>query len=1100
MTFGQLVARSLRYFWRTNLAVVLGVAVAVGVLTGALLVGDSVRGSLRELFLARLGNTESVIVANTFFRDALAEEMGPDTVPLIAFEGMLTHEASGRRRAHVQVYGVDARFWAFHGVADPELSRRGATLTPSLVEELGSGEGDTLLLRVEQPSAVSRGSLHGFKENTGRTLRLTQEAAAVPEFSLYPQQDSVKAIFLPLSRLQRDLGQEGTVNTILLSGRGDAEPKLQETATLSDLGVRLRALDSKRGCAIESHALMLSDPVVRAVRDEAAERGLETTSILTYLANTLRVGEREVPYSLVTALDSRTYESLAPFEEILSPSLVLNEWAASDLEAKRGDALTMEYYLWRDDGLIETESAEFIVDAVIPMEGFGTDREVAPEFPGISSADNLGDWEPPFPIDLRRVRDKDEEYWDAYRTSSKAFIRLARGQRIWPVRQGKLTSIRVSLKAEDAEAFERGLRARLDPLALGFSVIAARAEGVRASEGATDFGEYFVYFSYFLVVAALMLTGLFFKLGVEQRLREIGTLVALGFPMQRVRRLFTLEGVVLSVIGGLAGIVIAVSYGWLIMYGLRTWWVDAVGTRLLTLHVSALSLFIGVVGGGGVAAIAIAWTLRHLEKIPPRNLLAGETGRETSASKARSSRRASRLAWSALALGLLLVAGASTGVVNEVAGFFGAGNLLLVSLLLFQWLWLKAESKRVVSGQGTGAMARLGFRNATYRPGRSLVAVALIAFASFTIVAVDGFRKNDRAVDLARDSGSGGYPLMAESLLPLHWDPNTLEGRDAVGLPYPGDPDALDLEIQTFRLRPGDDASCLNLYRPQNPRLLAASGAFIEEGRFRFSTSLAETPEEKANPWLLLRKSFSDGAVPVIPVIGDANSMTYVLHLGLGEDFLLSRAGETPLRLRLVATLADSIFQSELLSSEENFLAHFPEADGFRFFLVDTPAASADEARELLEGRLADFGLDVQSTSEKLAGYHRVENTYLSTFQTLGGLGLVLGTFGLAAVLLRNVLERRRELALLRAVGYENRHFSIMIAAENGLLLFLGLLTGSLAALVAIAPALVSRGGSFGGGFLGVLLGAVVVSGLLSSFLAVAAVFRTPLLANLRAE
>ena len=202
-----------------------------------------------------------------------------------------------------------------------------------------------------------------------------------------------------------------------------------------------------------------------------------------------------------------------------------------------------------------------------------------------------------------------------------------------------------------------------------------------------------------------------------------------------------------------------------------------------------------------------------------------------------------------------------------------------------------------------------------------------------------------------------------------------------------------------------------------------------------------------------------------------------------------------------MATLADSIFQSELLASEENFLTHFLEADGFRFFLVDTPSASADEAGELLESRLGGIS---GSTSRARAKSSQVTIGWRTPtcprFQTLGGLGLVLGTFGLGAVLLRNVLERRRELALLRAVGYENRHFSLMIAAENGLLLFLGLLTGSLAALVAIAPALVSRGGSFGGGFLGVLLGAVVVSGLLSSLLAVAAVFRTPLLANLRAE
>ena len=216
-------------------------------------------------------------------------------------------------------------------------------------------------------------------------------------------------------------------------------------------------------------------------------------------------------------------------------------------------------------------------------------------------------------------------------------------------------------------------------------------------------------------------------------------------------------------------------------------------------------------------------------------------------------------------------------------------------------------------------------------------------------------------------------------------------------------------------------------------------------------------------------------------MIGDANSMTYVLHLGLGEDFLLPRVGETPLKLRLVATLSDSIFQGELLMSEDSFRRHFPEVDGFRFLLVDTEPSNASAAAELLEQRLADFGLDVQSTADKLAGFHRVENTYLSTFQTLGGLGLVLGTFGLAAVLLRNVLERRRELALLRAVGYRARDFSLMIVAENSLLLFLGLVTGSASAIVAIAPALLARGGNFGGGALGFLLIAVIVSGLLSS-------------------
>ena len=558
MKLRELVHRNLVYFWRTNLAVFGGVAVAVGVLTGALFVGDSVRGSLRELFLSRLGNTETVIVATNFFRDELASDIRADTTPLIAFVGMVTHETSGRRRADVQVYGVDERFWSFHDTANRELSGREALVTSSLREELGSGGGDALLLRVERPSTVARGSLHGLKQDTGRTLRLTVRDEAAPELSMVPRQDAVRAVFVPLARLQRDLGRQDKVNTILVGGglaSAEVQERLRASAKLSDLGVRVRVLEARGALSVESDALMLSEPIVAAARAEAAARGLASTEILTYLANTLAVGDREVPYSLVTALDDDAYTSLLGGERPMSPSLVLNSWAASDLGAERGDSLRMEFYVWRNEGQIETHTADFIVDGVIEMEGWGADRDVAPEFPGISETEDLADWDPPFPIDLARVRDKDEAYWDEHRTTPKAFIRLARGQRLWPVQQGTLTSIRLESEqpGKDVSDIEAGLRARLNPLDMGFSVIPARVEGVAASRGATDFGEYFVYFSYFLVVAALLLTGLFFKLGVEQRLREIGTLRAIGFSVATIRRVFWLEGATLSVAGGIAG-------------------------------------------------------------------------------------------------------------------------------------------------------------------------------------------------------------------------------------------------------------------------------------------------------------------------------------------------------------------------------------------------------------------------------------------------------------------------------------------------------------------------------------------------------------------
>jgi putative ABC transport system permease protein len=1096
LTFWSLLQGSLRYYFRTHLAVVAGVAVAVAVLTGALLVGDSVRGSLRDLFVSRLGKTDHAVVSSGFFREGLAEEIHPGSAPLVVFEGMVTNERTGRRRAAVQVYGVDGRFWKFHGANDPGMSPRGALLTESLEAELEVVEGDGVLLRVERPSEVSRGSLHGIKEDVGRTIRLTAEAGlaatGLPEFSIYPSQGSVPAILVPLARLQRDLEQAGGVNTILVQGSTNDElvAALRESASLEDLSLRVRLLEPQGALSVESSALMLSTPVVEAVEAAAAELSLETDPIFTYLANTLRVGEREVPYSLVAAIDADRYPGSAP------DGIVLNDWTGEDLGARPGDRLTMEFFVWRDEGRIETGSAEFTVEDVVPMEGIANDRDLAPAYPGISETDDLSDWEPPFPLDLRRVRDKDEDYWDRFRTTPKAFLPLARGREIWPVRQGNVTSIRLA-PPESRTELERALRAKLDPIALGFTVVAVREEGLRASSGATDFGQYFVYFSYFLVVAAVLLTGLFFKLGVEQRHREVGTLLAIGFTPARVRRLFLGEAAILAVAGAALGTLGALGYAALILHGLRTWWVDAVGTRLLTLHVSGISIGVGV-AGGILAALFATWvTLRYLARVPARSLLAGEVSRGGESARLLS-RRALAVSVGSLLASFLLLGGAFAGLLSEVLGFFGAGNLLLIALLGFQWIWLRSGESQSVAGTGPGALARLGFRNATSRPGRSLVAISLIAFATFTIVAVDGFRKDPSVLDaFDRSSGSGGYALMAESLLPLHWDPNTREGRDAVNLPYPGDADFVPMTFQTFRLRSGDDASCLNLYRPQNPRILAPTGGFLERGGFRFAATLAETAEERANPWLLLDRELPDGAVPVI---GDANSMTYVLHLGLGEDFILPREGETPLRLRLVGTLRDSIFQSELLMGEESFLRHFPEVSGFRYFLIETEPSNAERAESLLEERLQDFAVDVSATASRIASFHRVENTYLSTFQSLGGLGLLLGTFGLAAIVLRNVLERRRELALLRAVGYRPRAFALMILSENALLVILGLLTGCLSAVVAIAPAIQERGWSFGSGVAVWFLGAVAIAGALASLAAVFSAWRSPLLASLRAE
>ena len=1043
-----LLARNLAYYWRTNAAVLLGVATATGVLGGAALVGESVRASLRDLVLERLGNTDSVITRNGFFREELAAAFQP-AAPVIAMEGVVEREASGKRAAGVQVYGVDQRQVLF---------------TTALARELGAKPGDEILLRIPKPSAIPLETLHGRKDDVGRTIRLTLGQTVDPshEFSLRLQQGDVRALYVPLARLQRDLNQPGKINTILVGRASRTVPLdrlLKERYTLADVGLRTRTL-AKPGClSLESDSALIGDAVAAAALSAARTLGLRTQPVLTYLANGIRIREREVPYSVVTALDS----GLAPAHE---DGITLNEWAARELGAKVGDPAALEYYVWRSDARLHTETAQFRVERIVPLAGDAADPDFAPDYPGITESRSLRDWDPPFPLDMTRIRLADEQYWNRYRTTPKAFVRLARGRALWGTRFGSLTSIRIF---PPSPAYGEALRTALDPARAGLTVVPVRTQSLEAAHGATDFGEYFIYFSFFLMVSALLLTGLFFKLGIEQRTREIGVLRSLGFSASKIRTLFLLEGAVLAFAGAVAGAGAALLYGALVLLGLRTWWFDAVGTRLLSLHASVPSLAMGTAAGVVTGLGSVAWTLRGLHAVTPRGLLAGEI---RSAGWGRRFRLPTDLSWRWLAGAVAVLLAAACLGAGQTAGFFGAGTLLLVAALLFQSAWLHARGLREIRG-----LVALGLRSVRYRPGRSVLCIALIASATFVIASLEAFRRD------GSPAGTGGFPLLADSELPLIHDPNTESGRAALNIPP-----LEGIQFIPFRVRPGDDASCLNLYQPRDPRILAPPPAFLRSARFPFQDVESHAP----NPWLLLESRLAGGAVPAI---ADANSMTYALHRELGEEFELAGV-----RYRIVAALQDSLFQGELIISEENFLRLFPDSEGYRFFLLNTPPGKADQVAGALTAALSDYGFVVQPTEARLAGFHKVENTYLSTFRALGGLGLLLGTVGLAAVLMRNVLERRRELALLRAVGYRRRHLFTMVLAENIYLLMMGLATGAVCAALATAPAVSTRGGHVPVASLAVLLALVAVTGIASSAMATAAALRAPVLDALKAE
>lgn len=941
-----------------------------------------------------MGAAQYVVTSDTSFREDLLTEC-----PLIALQAVVTHDDSGRRASQVALYAVDKRFWEFHQRAVVAPARNEFLVSDALAAELSIQAGDNILVRVTRASEVPLESLHGRKDDPGRTVRGVARGSlsrdAMGEFSLRLQQGPVRAIFVNLDRFQRDLDMDGRVNAALTKSAPDQ--LIRGAATLSDLGIKVQ-----NGMA-DHASTMLNDSRMNAIRkaDTAAQ------PVFTYLANSIRGGGREIPYSVVTAMDRP--------ELTADDQIVLNQWAARDLQAKPGETITLEYYLWNPSGKLETRTAEFRYSGTAAIEQW--QRFLSPEYPGVSDALTMSDWDPPFPMNLGRIRKVDEEYWDRYRATPKAFIRLSAGQALWRSRYGAATGVRTTASPE-------AIRAQIDPLTV-IHVEDVRQAASQASRGSTNFGEYFLYFSFFLVVSALLLAGMFFRFGIEQRLSEIATLRALGWSVAQVRKLLLTESLLVAAAGSAAGSIMAFLYSHLILYLLGTWWVDAVGTSDLTIVFSWAAVMVGILGGLLMAALVIYGALRLIGRRSPRE-------------------SASRKTRAPIYAAILGIGGLSALAVGGAGGFFGAGSLLMAAVLTWLFGRLKRRSGHI------GSIEALGIRYTAHRPGRAVLCMALIASATFLIVAVDSFRRGGIPAE-------GGYRYFAESAIPLLHDPNSPEGREALNLNDAG-------KWVSFRLRPGDDASCLNLYQPQNPRVVGS-------------------PES----WLTLAPQ-TDGTISAAV---DANTLTYVLHKKIGDVLQVGNA-----RLKFVKALHDTVFQSEILIGDSDFQRVYPEEQGFRVFLIDAPAGRDAD----IEKALADYGLDATSVADRIAAFHRVENTYLSTFQSLGALGLLLGAIGMGAVILRNILERRRELAILRAGGYDTVRISRMILAENIFILAVGLTAGTVSALIAVIPTVLDRGGAPSVWTLVGLLTTVMLVGVTASFAAIHSIMAAPVLPALRSE
>ena len=1127
-SLGQFVVNTARFHLKGNLAVLMGIVIATASLTGALLVGDSLRGSLADTVKNKLIWVNEAVLAQRFFNEQIVVKLGEKTaIPAIILKASIQvrddQDCLVTQISSAQVVAVPEEFWQDEGKSAQWKNLKGAWLNHQAAIGLKISEKQNVVLRIEKPSAIPRESFLGNREDVVDSITLEVEKVLdrsdkYAGFNLFPGMDAPATIFVPLKLVQEKLGVTSKINSILTSKSG-MQDKFRSLLTLSDYELTFKGpeerasdlfakfdrdknqvlekreyqgkmpakliplLQSQAGTidvesvqkffranrnyySLESSQMLVSPNLAQKADDLIQEMGLQSSQIMVYLANNIQEKNNAIPYSIIAGIDATLQKKLGvklAANEKSGEKIWLLDWNDSPLKPAIGDPVGLEYFLPEVVGKPIEKKDSFQFAGYIPADINLVDPEITPDFPGITDKLSLDSWNPPFPYDNKRIKPRDEKYWQDFRSVPKAFIDLDAAKSLWGSRFGKITSIRVyptnlSFPTGFAADFQTRLLKSIDPTSVGFVFQDLRARFQQSSQSGTDFSGLFVGFSFFLILSALILVALLFRLHLERRASQVGTVLALGATQKQVAHLLLLEGLLVAGLGVLLGLGVACVYAIGLLQYLKSNWPDNSLQQILKLHIPFKTLCMGFVLAFIMSAVAIFRTSRTLVKTSVMTLIKGGYLDST---VLNSKQPLSLLIYGSLFMMLgfgMLFLPSSQDHELKALKFFGAGGLVLTSGLFFLGAFLRYVHKIMVFGHGFDGLARLALRNMARNKTRSLLTAGLLSSAAFLIIAVEPFRKEADS-NTGKNSGTGGFSIVVETNIPVLSGldgPSGIETiLDGVQKSNRGNPQRArqqvdrfksvlkDVKVFSLRFNPGDDASCLNLFAPSKPRILGVPNSLQQRGGFLFSA----TSEAKENPWKLL-----DSSNTLVNAFVEKNTVEWMIHSGLGKDYKIQDASGKDELLKFAGLFQGSVFQSEILIGESQFLKFYPQQQGYQYFLIDADSKDLSEIEEAFKIGLSDYGAKVSKSKDLVERFASVENAYLSMFQGLGTIGLLIGTMGVAAVLARSVWERRAELGLLSALGFTQVDVVLVMLLEHALLLFLGLGIGTLAALVSVLP------------------------------------------------
>lgn len=1144
-----IAAGYLRRYFKMNLALICATCVSTIVITGSLIAGDSLRESIRDAAYDNLSEVDEIVTSDKLFNgsilDGLAEnetlmEIVDHLSSLIYLRGIAENPRTGERTRNANIIGFEDDFLGFGDLTSIDGAKLGLTLdgnevylNQNLADEIGIGKGGKVNLSFSNLDQVFEAVFLGDQRRTNLRVQFEVKevvrAEGLGRFQLNANRNPPQNVYVPLESLQKVLGTQNAVNMILTSNIGDERggvklcdevsqilrKALDDVLGYRDAGLQIYQNPDKGYVKLEAENVFLQYSYYELLSGATSLEALDATSpILTYFWNTLSLENRSVPYSTVTAFDSnldmkfglfKVSGSSQEIEGFLGENeIIINNWTAERLYANVGDIVSMNYSVIDEFYNIRYLAKNFTVKFIVDIEGKANDSMLMPAFPGIKGKLSAFDWDPPFPLDLNKITDDDEKYWQEFEGTPKAFVSLEMGTTLWKTDIGNITQIRLlpnegSNLTALTEQVESVLNDYVGMREASFTLKSVKLDALNSAEGTELFTQMFLAFSAACIFASAVLIVLLVTLRVESRMTEIGTLRALGFRRGTISHIFLIEGTILSIIGGFVGVLLGLLFGFFLITGMNTFWSSIVESAPVRFYSTQDSLVIGFCAGITISIITMMIALRYearrtvigaLKRITHEKekkkglylpiflltvglmilistaLLGTELQSEISLltmalgpiiiifsvrgfAAARQEKRLDNWAGLAIVLYTLFLTYYFMDSVPVIELFFLSGFMLLCGFLLMFYHMLTKVGKISVKDQERMLVSRdkrwlFGFaiRNAARRPIRTMFTVFLFSLTLFVLVSLTiNLQGAIYDVEKTVEESGGGYQIMGESTNPIFAnlaDEGSRIGSNIHSQVFNG------LEIEQFKTKGDVGGTCSNLNRVASPRIIGANESFFLSNSFVFvsHTDL----EEEDNPWLLLKKFEENGD---IPAIGDYNTIVWILGLDLGSTItVIDETGETK-NLKIVGIIGNSIFQGSLVVWDENFDSLYPTSNGYQLFLFKSQARNLKPQINELENALASYGFDAYPVKTIVVENILVENTYISIFQVILIFGLIIGTLGFGIVASRNALERRREIGILRAIGFSKGTILKALLLENSYVILCAIGIGALSGIIA---------------------------------------------------